>query len=61
LELATKEAAEKKKQVIKKKVLGDDSRIKAKVFDPRADIQEEVTVPIALAGITSLGSTTKSI
>lgn len=43
-------------------MLGDDSRIKPKVFELKADCLEnnEVMVPVALAGVTALDSTAKS-
>lgn len=43
-EKAVKEAEDKKKQAIKKKVLGDQSRIKAKVFELKNDCIDDELV-----------------
>ncbi len=58
-----KEAAEKKKQKVTQKVLGDGSRIRSKLFEPAANREEtEDTphVPAPIAFLQNLNSTTKS-
>ncbi len=62
---AVKEAAEKKKQKITQKVLGDGSRIRSKLFEPTAASKDEgeesgASVPATIAFLQNLNSTTKS-
>ena len=64
-EKAIKDKEEKRKQKVTQKVIGDGSRIKPKLYDPRAPIEEPdlfVPVPPVLAALNKnqLGSTSKS-
>ena len=64
-EKAIKDKEEKRKQKVTQKVIGDGSRIKPKLYDPRAPIEEPdlfIPVPPVLAALSKnqLGSTSKS-
>lgn len=61
-EQAVREAAEKKKQKITQKVLGDGSRIRSKVFEPTAALKDdhEEQVPASIALLQNLNATAKS-
>ena len=64
-EKAIKDKEDKRKQKVTQKVIGDGSRIKPKLYDPRAPIEEPdlfIPVPPVLAALNKnqLGSTSKS-